>query len=76
MVNFVITPTDVFQLSFLALFGIIFLFFFVIQTAKKTYAWSKTGFCRHEWKLYETFSFGPRARYKCEKCGEKSVRKL
>jgi hypothetical protein len=74
MVNFVITPSDVFQLSFLALFGIFFLVFFIIQTAKKTYIWSKTGFCLHEWKLYETFSYGSKSRYRCEKCGSKSVR--
>jgi len=38
------------------------------------YKWYKSGFCTHDWKLYNTCSFGQKHWYKCTKCNEKKLR--
>jgi hypothetical protein len=36
--------------------------------------WRKTGYCRHEFELYSTNSFGQHHWYKCKKCDEKRLK--
>ena len=41
---------------------------------KELYRWSKSGFCRHDWEIYDTLPYGPKHWYKCKKCSEKRLR--
>ena len=54
---------------------------FVIPSAiragyEKFMKWRATGYCKHDFDLYSTHSFGNYADFKCTKCGEDRVLRL
>lgn len=60
-----------------ALYFIVFIIPAAIRAGfEKFNRWRNTGYCRHEFKLYSTHSFGNYADFKCSKCGEDRVLRL
>lgn len=45
-----------------------------ILGVKEFRKWQKSGFCKHEWKIYDTLPYGQKHWYKCKKCDEKRLR--
>ena len=53
-----------------AVFGVIY---GALYNIRKFLAWRKTGYCKHDYKLYSTNSFGQHSWYKCNKCNDKKL---
>lgn len=62
------------QVLGLLIFLVLWVIYGTIIGIRKFNTWRKTGFCRHEFKLYETRSSGRYHWYKCDKCGEKRLK--
>lgn len=62
------------QLIGLIIFILFVIIYGTIYLIRELRAWSKTGFCKHSFKLDRTNSFGQKHWYKCEKCKEERLR--
>lgn len=66
--TFFITIKDIFFAVFMGLFILLLLVGFLYSVLQKFLTWRREGYCRHEWDLQNTSSFGTVHRYKCNKC--------
>ena len=57
-------------IAILVLWLIVYVLILLFQSFN---AWRKTGFCKHEYKLDRTNSFGRKNWYKCEKCKDERL---
>lgn len=65
---------DGFALIGLVIWIVIGIIYVLVHNIRKFLAWRKTGYCKHEYELYSTNSYGQYAWYKCDKCGDKKLK--